>query len=849
MGGGILWKFCLTGAVVAWAVASLVPFRDTEFETYVRDDVAREHAQSFAELLERAQAGVQEERYPSVYIGVREIANRERIDLAEFFPQIRLVDVRNLERRNEILLRELLNRSRSALRLGLDLAGGVSFTLRLDEKAVAELRSWEREEQLNQVVSVMTSRVNALGVAEPTIRPVGDDSVEVQLPGLNLRDDPEAADSLRAPARLEFRTVHRTEFPRSALDTPPTGYEVLLMEVEDRTDGTLYFEPYFVRRIPEATGEIISRARAVPNETGGFRVTMDFTSDGEEQFAAMTRDMVRENEETNTIGRLAIVLDGELFSAPSVQRVIRGSAEITGRFSQREAIELANVLNNPLAFELIIADMVEVGPSLAEDAREASIRAAIVGSSLVIAFMILYYGLGGVVVVISVAANVLIALGTLASLGATLTLPGVAALVLTIGMGVDANILILERIREELRDGKKLAHALQNGFDKAFSAIVDANVTTLITASILIWLGTGPVKGFGVTLAIGIVASVFCALVATRFMLEFLVHRVKVGSILGLFRIRPSGIDFMKYRRPAFMTAWIVVAIGIFGVYSSWDRIFGIDFRGGEQVTIAFEERLEIGEIETVASRAEVGEVIATYQRVIGGDQQEFLVLQTEEEQSAALFAALSEAHPEAGLEQVSMTRIGGAVSAEVRTNAILSVVIALIGILLYVAIRFEVGYGMGAVVAVVHDVLMTIGIFVLFGGQFTAPMIAAVLMIVGYSINDTIVTFDRIREELDLQPEMTLRKVILIAINRVLSRTLLTSFTTLMAAGALYVFGAGVVRDFAFVFMVGILTGTFSSIFIASPVFFWWHKGDRRHVEERELVPKYDWETGAKST
>ncbi len=843
---GILWKFFLSGAVIAWAITSMVPFQDTEFEEYVEREVQVDRDQ-FLELIERARQGVAEEAYPSVYIGLREIAQREEIDLARFFPNIRLLDVRNQQRRNEILLRELLNRSRSALRLGLDLAGGVAFTLRLDPSAVEDLRSWEREEQLRQVVSVMSSRVNALGVAEPTIRPVSDDAVEIQLPGLTLRDDPEGIESLRAPARLEFRTVHRTEMPRSMDDDAPPGYEILLMENEDR-EGTVFYEPYFVRRIPEATGDIISRARAVPNEAGGFRVTMDFTSEGGDRFADMTRSIVQENQATGTIGRLAIVLDGELYSAPSVQTVIRGSAEITGRFSQREAIELTNVLNNPLAFELEVTDLTEVGPSLAEDARVASIKAAIVGGSLVILFMVFYYGISGVVAVLSISCNVLIVLGVLASFNATLTLPGVAALVLTIGMGVDANILILERIREELREGKKLPHALLDGFNKAFSAIVDANVTTLITASILIWLGTGPVKGFGVTLAVGIVASVFCALVVTRFMLEFLVHRLRVPKILGFLSIPRSQIDFMRYRKPAFIAAWAVVGIGIFSTYASWDRIFGIDFRGGEQVTLTFEERLEIAQIEEVAQARDLGEVMVTYQRVIGGDEREFLVLQTEEERGQAMFEALNQTYREAGLEQVALTRIGAAVSREIQTNAILSVMIALVGILLYVALRFEVGYGIGAVVAVLHDVLMTVGIFVLFGGQFTAPMIAAVLMIVGYSINDTIVTFDRIREELDLHPELTLSKVILIAINRVISRTLLTSFTTLLAAGSLYLFGAGIVRDFAFVFLVGILTGTFSSIFIASPVFYWWHKGDRKHVEERELTPKYDWETGAKA-
>ena len=235
------------------------------------------------------------------------------------------------------------------------------------------------------------------------------------------------------------------------------------------------------------------------------------------------------------------------------------------------------------------------------------------------------------------------------------------------------------------------------------------------------------------------------------------------------------------------------------------------------------------------------------------GEDREVLKIQTRFDQSRDVLAGLQEAFPSAGLDEVGVNQIGASVSSDIQWNALQSVFFALFGILLYVALRFEVGYGVGAVVATIHDVLMTIGIFVICGalgifvsGQFTAPMLAAILMIVGYSINDTIVVFDRIREELELNPGTDLRRIINLAISRVFSRSLLTSLTTLLAALSLYIFGAGVINDFAFVFIIGILTGTFSSIFIASPVFFWWHKGDRRHVEERELTPKrHDWESG----
>jgi SecD/SecF fusion protein len=427
----------------------------------------------------------------------------------------------------------------------------------------------------------------------------------------------------------------------------------------------------------------------------------------------------------------------------------------------------------------------------------------------------------------------------------------VAALVLTLGMGVDANILIFERLREELRSGKSIKNATAGAFDKVTSTIVDANVTTLITASILIWLGAGPVKGFGVTLAIGICASIFCALVVTRFLVDFLVHRIGVSKVLGLDLLPERKLDFFRFRKPAFIASWLLVLAGVISVVIHHDNILGKDFTGGDEMTVNYAERVDTDEIMTVVKAEELGDVTVLYQSLIGEDR-EVLKIQTPFDQARPTLEALQNAFPEAGLEEAGINQIGASVSKNIQWNALLSVVCALGGILLYVAFRFEVGYGVGAVVATIHDVLMTIGVFVICGelgifvsGQFTAPMLAAILMIVGYSINDTIVVFDRIREELDLNPGMDLRGLINLAISRVFSRSLLTSVTTLLAAVSLYVFGAGVINDFAFVFIIGILVGTFSSIFIASPVFFWWHKGDRRHVEERQLTPKrYEWES-----
>ncbi len=848
MSGNILWKFILTAAIIFWCIVSITPLQDRPFEDYIVSQATADTVE-FGEIMDRAYERVEAGEAPTLFIALRDLGEEEEINYARFFPEINLRDVANRNKRNDILLKHLLSEAQSNLRLGLDLKGGVGFTLKIDEKAQAQLNAFEQEEQLKNAIDIMSDRLDGLGVAEPVIRPSGDDAIEIQIAGLSTKDNPEVIESLKKPARLEFRLVHPTLDPRTTPESEhPVGYEVLKLEDETR-EGEIVETPMFIKRIPEATGEIIDDAFVSQGPTGGFQINLEMTGDGAEVFRNVTSKLAPQNGQPGK--PLAIVLDGKLYSAPTIQDTLSKNAQITGQFSQREAIDLANVLNNPLAVELRVDEMYEVGPSLAAGTRESSVNAAKWGAVFVVAFMIIYYFVGGLVAVVSATVNVVIVLGVLASLGATLTLPGVAALLLTLGMGVDGNILIFERIREELRAGKSIKNGLSSAFEKVTSTIVDANVTTLIVAAILVWLGTGPVKGFGVTLAIGICASIFCALVVTRFLLDFLVHRLGVGKVLGLSLFPERKLDFFKFRKPAFVCSWLLVLAGVVSVVVHHDNILGIDFTGGDEMTIAFDQKVETGEILAAAERLELGDVNPVYQTLIGEDR-EVLKIQTRFGESRQVLEGLQDAFPEANFEERGVTQIGASVSQNIQWNAVFSVACALVGILLYVALRFEVGYGVGAVVATIHDVLMTVGIFVVCGalgifasGQFTAPMLAAILMIVGYSINDTIVVFDRIREELDLNPGTDLRTIINMAVSRVISRSLLTSITTLLAATSLYVFGAGVINDFAFVFMVGIVTGTFSTIFIASPVFYWWHKGDRRHVEERELTPKkYEWES-----
>jgi SecD/SecF fusion protein len=884
------WKLIFTALITAISITLILPFEDRELGEYALSQVtsdanASNHAghENFSEVINNLRIQLPDDQ-PIDYSALRDYGKRNRLDYAAFFqpptgilgtvgarlvpflvkPGIRSFHIKDRDKRNDLVLRTLLKKSQAAIKRGLDLRGGIAFTMEASDLNIsADLDQASGASPMDKVVEIMSERLNAFGVAETVVRKKGDRAIEVQIPDLTTKQDPGIINELQKPAKLEVRIVNtNSEAPvpvqegEEWTDEEGIPYVALL-----RSDAQPNERPIWVRRLWSADGEIIAEAYPRQDQMGGWEVGLDFTPEGGNAFAELTGKIAEMTDlATGMPGRLAIVLDGQLESAPTVkERIGGGSAVITGNFSFREAKMLSDILNNPLKVSLTIGEQYEVSPTLAAGALSSSINACLLGAVLVIAFMIVWYKSGGGVAVLSVSLNVLLVVAVLSGIfQATFTLPGMAALVLTIGMAVDANILIFERIREELKAGKSSENALTGGYSKAFSTIIDANLTTLITASILIWLGTGPVKGFGITLAIGIATSVFCALFVSRLFLSLLL-KSGVNNLISLQKIQKSEptepIDFQRYRKIAFLASWIIVGIGLFSTYSKKDTILGIDFRGGEELVAGFSQTIDAGDLErSFKSNPDLGEVQHVYRSEIGsGEASSRLVLQTEEGKSRDALSLLQTQYPDANLVEEGLSNIGGSVSEQIKSDAILSVSVALLGILLYVALRFEMGYAIGAVVATIHDILMTVGLFVLIGhlsngvicsGQFTAPMLASILMIVGYSINDTIVVFDRIREELELNPVTNLRKIVMIAINRVLSRSILTSFTTLLAAVSLWVFGAGIINDFAFVFVIGILTGTFSSIFIASPVFYFWHKGDRKHVEEGELLPKYDWQT-----
>ena len=477
-------------------------------------------------------------------------------------------------------------------------------------------------------------------------------------------------------------------------------------------------------------------------------------------------------------------------------------------------------------------------PSLGKDSVESGTKAAIYGVIAVAIFMLLYYWFAGAVANFALVLNLFILMGVMCYLDAALTLPGIAGIVLTIGMAIDANVLIFERIREELKAGKGIQGAVETGYARAFGTIIDANLTTLIVSVILMFMGTGPVKGFGVTLTVGICASMFTALVVTRLVFDLFRN---FGADHGLRLLQQPRLNFMNFAKIAFGISWALVIIGVgYGFTRGGDAV-GIDFKGGDRITFEFTEgkKQDNAKLRDALSSAGIDGAMIQYQS--GGGSRERLQITVPFGSGANAEAAMSKAF--AGDEQfkkVSQLRTGASISQDILKSAVKSLLIALFAILVYVTFRYEFSFALGAILAIIHDILMTMGIFFIWGGELSSPVMAALLTIIGFSINDTIVIFDRIREDLKLGLPGTFTEIMNAAISKTLSRTIITSGTTLLAAGSLFFFGGGAINEFAFVLLAGVLTGTFSSIFIAGSLVLWRNKGEKPKLADETVITQH---------
>jgi SecD/SecF fusion protein len=584
-----------------------------------------------------------------------------------------------------------------------------------------------------------------------------------------------------------------------------------------------------VKRRPALTGESVTRAFAYFDQQG-YGVSLELDSEG----AAIFDEVARQNK-----GRqMAIILDGEVISAPVLQSdYYGGRAQITGNFDDKEARDLSSALENPLRVPVVIEETRSVSPTLGADSIKSGVLAGISGLVLVMIFTMLYYRFVGLVAVVGLLLNMVLLFGAMAMFNFTLTLPGIAGIILTIGMAVDANVLIYERLREELQAGKSLTAALTGAYDKAFSAIFDANITTLITALILFWQATGSVKGFAVTLIVGIIASMFSALLFTRTAFRWLVDKFGLTKVSMLNLVPSKKFDFLGKRHLAAGLS-ILLIIGSVAVFAiRGEKNLGIDFRGGDLVILDSAQPLTIAEARSAIKDPGV---VIQYERE---GTRELLTLRGPQGSSPALVQELQTAYPDKGISVIGQDTVGPQIGKEFAKSAMLALGLGMLGILFYVTLRFEFSFAIGAVVALIHDVIITLGIFSLIGGELSLVMVGAILTIAGYSINDTIVVFDRIREGLMHGERGSIQSLMNTSINETLSRTILTGGTTLLSVGALYFFGGAVLRDFSFAILMGIAIGTYSSIFVAAPVVLWASrirgKSVRREVLETEALKK----------
>ena len=495
-------------------------------------------------------------------------------------------------------------------------------------------------------------------------------------------------------------------------------------------------------------------------------------------------------------------------------------------------------MQNPLKAPLHIVYTSDVGATLGKDSIASGIKASIAGVGFVSLFMLCYYFWAGLAANVALVTNIIILLGVMCSIGTTFTLPGIAGAVLTVGMAVDANVLIYERIREELAKGKSLRGAIDAGYARAFGTIFDSHVTTLISSIILIWQGTGEIQGFGVTLTIGVAASLFTALVVTRLIFNFLIDRNLLKSMPMLHLIKSSKVNFMGIAKPLFIVTWLFVIVSLgFGI-TRGQKLFGVDFLGGDSTRFSFTQKLDEKEIRAVLTPIGEKDAQIQYQK---GETTETLRVTTQSGSADKVTALLKEKFPQANYAVVERQEVGATLGKEIQQSAIIASLMAMFGILVYVAFRYEFSFAVAAVIAVLHDVLFAIGTYCIAnavsGRQFNATVVAAVLTIIGFSINDKIVIFDRIREDLKLGVRGSFREIINQALNQTLSRTIITSGTVLIATASLYYFGGGVINDFAFTFLVGIVVGTYSSIYIASVIVLWWHKGERPNIGTSQVT------------
>ena len=642
----------------------------------------------------------------------------------------------------------------------------------------------------------------------------------------------------------------------------------LLWTIKPRQEGTEILELIALKvtsrdETAALGGDVIVDARQDYSQTGQVEVTMQMNSDGAKAWKRLTGD--------NIGSQIAIVLDNYVYSAPNVNGEIpNGRSSITGGFGVEEAKDLANILKaGKLPAPARIVEEAVVGPSLGHEAVNAGLWSFVLAFVLVLIYMVFYYNKGGWIADLALVTNIFFLFGVLASFQAVLTLPGIAGIVLTLGMAVDANVIIYERIKEEVRAGKGMRLAIADGYKNAYSAIIDGNVTTLLTGIVLYIFGSGPVQGFATTLIIGICSSLFSSIFISRLIFTWLLSKNKVVNFSNKRThnvLANTNIDFLSMRKGAYIFSTIIIIIGITSLALRGLNM-GVDFSGGRTYVIRFDQDVNTNDIRKILK--DEFENAAPEVKTFGPSKQikvttKYLIESDEPEVDSIiqtkLFSGLKDFYSNKNIKYtdfisdtdndekligiLSSQKVGPTVADDIRNKAFMAIIFALVVIFIYIAIRFKKWqYGLAGVIALFHDSLITISLFSLFYNilpfnlEIDQAFIAAILTIIGYSINDTVIIFDRIREYMGLYPKKDLKININNALNSTLARTINTSGTTLVVLIIIFIFGGEIIRGFTFALLVGIGIGTYSSLFNASPIVFdlIGNKGSKKIAEKNQ--------------
>jgi len=687
------------------------------------------------------------------------------------------------------------------INLGLDLKGGMYLLVRVDTSKLSKEQAYDAAARS---LNVIRNRIDRYGIVEPNIVPQGREHLLIQLPGAVDRD--RVMKIIKDVAFLEFKLVEEDPqlLAQAKEGNVPSGYE--LKELKDKT-------PILLKAEAAIIGADLADAQSTFDSNMLPVIQLSLNGEGAKKFATLTQEHVGE--------RLAIVLDGVVQNAPTIKEpILTGDAQITGEFTVDEARDLALKLRaGALPAPLVVEHERTVGPLLGSDSIRRGVSSIIFGAAGVILFMLIYYLIGGLIAVICLILDLLIIMGALGFLGtattlkASLTLPGIAGMILTLGMAVDANVLIFERIWEELSNKKPLVLAVKNGFDKAKRTIFDANITTLIAALFLLIYGTGPIRGFATTLSVGIAASMFTAIFVGRTVLVAFVN-LGLKNFVMLHVLRAPKINFVKARNFCFILSLLVIIVGGVSFESRIDTIFGIDFKGGQLLEYKLTPVTSIDKVRSLLEAGGIsGITLQDFRDIEGG-----VIIKSREDITDKAENILGQHFQE--VERLNITTIGPAVGNILKKKALLAVLLSLLGILIYVTFRFKhFDFAFAALCALIHDIAIAVGFISLFGYQITLLTITALLTIAGYSINDTIVVYDRIREISPRMHKASLKEIVNTAINQTFSRTVITSLTTIFVVVCIFVLGGEALRGFSFTLLVGFIAGTYSSIYIASPL------------------------------